>query len=171
MASYRKAQLFILIGLFLTLNFWVPKVRAAATPTPRVRTRYVYISSTPPRRLPARTTAKKPTSPLDQIVQKVGPAILGSGGVILGAAVAWYTLRRKTKALDDYFDRIARAQEKYRQAMDKPGVDQKEAKKELKAELTSIQEEVEMAVARKKLDQEQLIAIGNKIDRILDKKS
>jgi len=170
MASYHKAQLFILAGLFLTLNLWAPTVRAAVTPTPRVRTRYVYISSTPPRRLPARTAAKKPTSLWDQIVQKVGPAILGSGGVILGAAVAWFTLRRKTKAFDVYFQRIALVQEAYRQEIAKSGVDKDKAKKNLKAELVSIQEEVELAVAKKKLDQEQLIAVSNKIERILDAK-
>lgn len=171
MISYKKVTFTIIILLLLVGSILPSAVRAAPLQTSRTRTRYVYVINTPSRRFPQKADAKKPTSWWSQISQKVGPAVLGSGGVILGAVVAWYTLRRKTKALDDYFDKIMKAEGQYHLTIAKPDADKKKAQSDLKTELTSIQEEVEMAVARKKLDQEQLIAISNKIDRILDKKS
>jgi len=158
----RKIKLVILIlCAFAVLCAPIHSVNAATVPTRRPTPRYIYVYGGP------RPVAKKKQSLWDQIVQKVGPAILGSGGVILGAVVAWYTLRRKTKAFDQYFNRIARAQEHYRQETSLPKADKEKAMKNLKGELVSIQEEVELAVAKKKLDQEQLIAVSNKIERIL----
>jgi len=148
-------------------------VHAATTYPTRRTPQYIYVYGTPTpfvRSLLRRKVAPKKTSPFNQIIGKIGPAILGSGGVILGAVVAWYTLRRKTKAFDVYFERISHAQEKYQQTIALGVMDRDKALYILKTELVSIQEEVEMAVARKKLDQEQLIAVSNKIERILNKK-
>lgn len=155
-------SLFLLI---LSLFPAVPVHAIYARPTPR--TVYVYV--TPPVR---RVFVRRPLQPKKltlwgQIMQKVGPAVLGSGGVIIGAAVAWYTLRKKTKAFDDYFHRITSAQNDYEQSLVR-GIDPKSARNTLKTVLTGIQEEVELAVAKKKLDQEQLIAVSNKIGRILE---
>lgn len=106
-----------------------------------------------------RPTPKPNSSWLTQAATSAGPAVLGSGGVIFGGALTWYTLRRKNKTFDIYFQRISQAQKNYSANHDRSL---------LKSELTSIQEEVELAVARKKLDQEQLIAVSNKVKRILE---
>lgn len=171
MKSHKNIQtILVILFLFMVIPFFRPAT-AATPPVRRPTPRYIYVYGTPPpvRRLPLRTPSKKKTSLFSEIVQKVGPAVLGSGGLILGAVVAWYTLRRKTKAFDMYFQRIAAAQERYNQTILLEGADKQKALKNLKSELVSIQEEVEMAVAKKKLDQEQLIAVSNKIQRILDK--
>lgn len=126
---------------------------------------YGQTAQLPRRFVVVRPLTNKKQTPLQELWGKVGPAVLGSTGVAIGAVVAWYTLRRKTHALDAYLARISQAQEKFRAAADKTlGM------ASLKNELTGIQEEVEMAVARKKLDQEQLIAVSNRIDRILHRK-
>ncbi len=173
MMSYNKFQkLFCLLTLFVLFGL-TPRTDAAITQPLRQTKQYMYAYGGPTplvRPLLRRKITPKKQSLWNEVMSKVGPAILGSGGVILGAVVAWYTLRRKTKAFDGYFERIARAQEKYQQTITAGTVDRDKALHMLKTELVSIQEEVEMAVARKKLDQEQLIAVSNKIERILNKK-
>jgi hypothetical protein len=142
--------------------FFIPRVHAV---TPRPIVRNIYIRRVAP------TPKPKPTTWYGQLFSSIEPAVLGSAGVIFGALVAWLTLRKKTKSFENYFDRISAANKSYQQKISQDPSEKAQAHTQLKQELLSIQEEVELAVARKKLDQEQLIAVSNKIQRILDQEN
>lgn len=151
---------------FLILFIALPLQVYATTLTPlqRAEMRYAKLHGflTP---APLRKATTQP-SLIGQLWKNVGPAILGSTGVIAGAAIAWYTLRKKNKAFTSYYQRIGAAQERFEQELRSEN-DKSKAQKNIKRDLTQIQEEAELTAAQRKLDQEQLTAIINKIDRIL----
>ncbi len=120
-----------------------------------------------PTRRPLRPRLTPTPSLENKIISTVGPAFLGSIGVVSGAAIAWYTLRKKNKTFISYYERIAQIQKRYDQILQNQTIDNTVAFNSLKRDLIQIQEEAELTAARKKLDQEQLTAIINKIDRIL----
>ncbi len=120
-----------------------------------------------PLRIVRRPVIKKQTL-LQKIWSVVGPGILGSAGVLAGSAVAWYTLRKKTKTFTTYYQQISEAQRVYQSELTSGSTSKAQAKATYKKTLTLIQEEAELTAAQKKLDQEQLTAIVNKINRMLN---
>jgi hypothetical protein len=122
----------------------------------------VRIAQVKPRATPiavriVRAPAKAP-SLLSKIWSSVGAGVLGSVGVVAGAGVAWYTLNKKKKLFSVYYEQIKGAQQRF---------SAEHNKENFKKELTLIQEDAELTAAQKKLDQEQLTAIINKIDRMM----
>ena len=151
----------------VSMAFLLPTTTHAATIN-AVHPRVISVISTPtPAHIVRKTPEKKP-SLLTNIWNTIGPPILGSTGVIAGTAVAWYTLRKKNKTFTSYYGQISEAQQRYLQNLQSGEMDQAQAKANLKKELTLIQEEAELTAAQKKLDQEQLTAIINKVQRMID---
>lgn len=110
----------------------------------------------------------KKQSLLNKTWSTIGPGILGSAGVAAGAAVAWYTLRKKKKTFSTYYEQIKEAQRRYNESLRSATGNKAQVKSSFKKELTLIQEEAELNAAEKKLDQEQLTAIINKVQRMMD---
>lgn len=154
----------IVLCLSFVIYSAVPPVFAVTSSTHT--TRIIALVSPMPRRV-VRRPATKNQSILQKIWSVIGPGILGSVGVIAGSAVAWYTLQKKNKTFSSYYSQIAEAQTQYEQELTS-GVSKQAAKSKFKHRLTLIQEEAELTAAQKKLDGEQLTAIINKVQRMLN---
>jgi hypothetical protein len=166
-------RMFLTAVILTTILVALPTQAHAAILTPAQRARLnaarTLTTASP---LPARSATRiaapaKKQSMLSQIWNSVGSAVLGSAGVAAGAVVAWYTLRKKKKTFTTYYEQIKAVQMRYMQAL-QTNMDKTIAANNFKKELTLIEEEAELNAAEKKLDQEQLTAIVNKVQRMID---
>ncbi len=78
------------------------------------------------------------------------------------------TLRKKKKTFSTYYEQIKEAQRRYNQSLQSSTTNKAQVKSSFQKELTLIQEEAELNAAEKKLDQEQLTVIINKVKRMMD---
>lgn len=142
----------------------VPRATSTLTPFQRAEIRAIR-EQKPATRLqqPAR-----PQSWFAKLWSTIGSGVLGSLGVVAGSAVAWYTLKKKSKTFNTYYDQIKDAQKRYTEQLASDTVNKATAKANFKKELILIQEEAELTAAKKKLDGEQLTAIVNKIQRMVN---
>ncbi len=147
---------------FITFFLFKPSFSHAITLTPRQRAALRFANTH------GFGTPVKKQSLLSKVWSTIGPGILGSAGVAAGAAVAWYTLRKKKKTFSTYYEQIKEAQNRYNQSLQSGTANKAQVKSAFKKELTFIQEEAELNAAEKKLDQEQLTAIINKVKRMMD---
>jgi hypothetical protein len=154
---------FLICLFFLTFFLLTPTFTLAAGLTPAQQAKQHSFSP-----LPVANSAALKQPWYKKIWTAIGPGILGSAGVIAGAVIAWYTLRKKNKTFNTYYEQIRMAQKNYQQNVRSDALNKAHINSNFKNELTLIQEEAELNAAQKKLDQEQLTAIINKVQRIID---
>ena len=154
-------------GIALSVFFLAPTLAHASAQTSNRPSRIFAVSSPVPVRIIRRPVAKK-QSIAGELWSTIGPPLLGSTGVIAGTAIAWFTLRKKKKTFTTYYEQISDVQKRYVQNLQSSSMAKSLVKANYTKELTLIQEEAEFTAAQKKLDQEQLAAIVNKVQRMKD---
>ncbi len=152
--SFPKTQLFA-----QTDQIFIPNV----TPAFILRTPYQTASSGAIIRKGSTTTTTT-TNPVFNLAV-IGPALGGILTVLLGSGFTWFKLNRRKKTFNSYMKHFMDVETTYKTQLEQK---EKNAKKTFVDILLQIQQEVELAAADKKIDEEQRTAISHRIQRKLD---
>lgn len=171
---YQKSYVFIFVfsAAFYFLLSVVSGAHAQQVSLPNITPYWI-------KRVPYTTAAglilsksKASSSPIDSLFSPKNllttiPGSVGGLSILAGSLFAWWRVRKKGKTFKSYLQKIELAEQTYQKNKGKTKESAQKALRDFKKTLTDFQNDIDLAAANKKIDEEQRTTLFHDLDRKL----